>query len=397
MMWGFPAFSEAELDYVEAYYRVFYYENTKIPEAGELAREVAIDFIEIGYDYVDLYNEQDVTKTLIVMLIDAIGDDYGVYRTPQEQAEYNTDNSGQYSGIGVAIQRIGDEEPYTYVLIQIQKDSPAEKAGFLPGDILIGAEGLTIEKDGYDAVVAKVRGESGTDVTVTVERNGVLLDLTATREHIEENTVTYEILDGNIGYIVITAFKENTAAQFVEAIDAIETAECVGVVFDLRANGGGLLRSVVDMLSYLVPDGTPISSFTTTSQSSLRAPKYASAADSVYEDTDHVLTIPAVYICNKYTASAAELFCSAIRDYGEMGLIKSCGVGEVSFGKGIMQTGMRLPSGTYLTITTNLYNSPDGENYHGKGVTPDFIIEDLTNTDPLPTAKEKLLGLLATN
>jgi carboxyl-terminal processing protease len=192
------------------------------------------------------------------------------------------------------------------------------------------------------------------------------------------------ISDGKIGYIRITGFKSNTAEQFIEAVNAIEDAGAEGVIFDLRSNPGGYLDAVVTMLSYLVPTDTKIVSF-----SNGKAPIHASEGTEL-EKKDHTLSIPAAVLCNENSASAAELFTAAMRDYNDMGLLTATVIGTVTYKKGIMQSTIPFSNGASLTLTTALYNPPSDQNFHGVGVSPDVTIETGLDEDYMAAALSAL-------
>jgi carboxyl-terminal processing protease len=157
----------------------------------------------------------------------------------------------------------------------------------------------------------------------------------------------------------------------------------VGVVFDLRSNPGGLLDSVIDMLSYILPTGKVLLSY----QYKGKSPVFkVTKADGINQQTgeaiDSTLDLPMVVLCNEYSASAAEIFTSVIRDYRNDGLLDAKIVGKTTYKKGIMQASFQHPDdGSLLTITVAYYNPPSGENYHGIGITPDLTVD-------LPEIKE---------
>lgn len=364
--WGFSYFDSQRMKSVEYYFDKCYVEELLSP--FELAMTVAYDFLDNHYDNVDLTDLTEVTTAIIDSYVAAIGDDYAVYRLPEESEDFSQDMSGEFCGIGVTIEFNYIEG--TMLITSVMKDSPAEAAGFLPGDYIIGVDGKSIDELGYDGTANAIKGEEGTDVSVTVLRGESEITLTATRAKITEHTVYYEILEDNIGYIQITAFKENTAEQFGEAMDFIRNEGASGVIFDLRSNGGGYLFSVLDVLEYLVPEDVTMTSYT-----------YLGSTTVLKTEKPDKLEIPCVVLCNGYTASAAELFTSAVRDYGEMGLLDECVVGTVTYGKGIMQQTFPLGGGASITMTIAYYYTPLGENYHGVGITPDTEIEIGSNGD----------------
>ena len=176
--------------------------------------------------------------------------------------------------------------------------------------------------------------------------------------------------------------------QFREAITFAETKNAEGIIFDVCSNPGGYLHLVTDMLSYLVPNGTPIVSF-----SNSKSPINAANDGTAENPYDHVLKIPSVVICDKNSASAAELFAGALRDYNDMGILTSSSVGEVTFKKGIMQSTITFNDGSALTLTTARYNPPSGINFHGVGVTPKVLANE--GDDFVALAIEELNALIA--
>jgi carboxyl-terminal processing protease len=171
-----------------------------------------------------------------------------------------------------------------------------------------------------------------------------------------------------IGYIKITEFIEDTDELFIAALYELEKSGAKGIVFDLRNNPGGMLETVVNMLAALAPEGTPIVSY---------QDKLSSSPTVLYAKSETAIKIPLAFICNENTASAGELFCSALRDWSEMGIIDVTSVGTTTYGKGVMQrTFANLQNGSAITLTIAYYNPPSGENYDGIGVTPTRVETD---------------------
>jgi carboxyl-terminal processing protease len=276
--------------------------------------------------------------------------------------------SGSFVGIGITVQY--NERDGIMLVMSVMEESAAEEAGLLAGDKIVAIDGKSLSELGYEGAVSAIRGEIGTDVTVSVERGTERLDLTATRRQITEKTVTYSIDEKKIGYIKLTGFKSNTAEQFRDAIDTVEESGCVGIVFDLRNNPGGYLNAVVDVIDYLVPDGTRIASYNDRD------------GESVFTaDDGHEINLPIAVIFNQATASAGELFSAAMRDYGEMGILDTVSVGVTTYAKGVMQSTVSFMDGSTLTLTIAYYNPPSDVNYDGVGVIPDIEVTDSETWD----------------
>ncbi len=396
--WGFPKFDDKKLDWIEAVFNTHYnYEGGLSIEQPEiLARAAGVGrlFIEEYYADVDLSNEEKVTTAVVNAYVDYTGDPYAVYRSGDEFNNFNTDMSGKFYGIGLMVEYNHQDE--SLMVVTIYPDSPAEVAGFRAGDFIYAIDGTTISEIGYLNAVNFIRGEKDTPVNVTVLRDDEYVELTAIRDEIVEKSVIYEITDEGYGYIEITTFKGNTDEQFAEAIDYMRENEVPGIIFDLRNNTGGYLDTVSNMLSYILPSGKLLLTY----EYKATGEKSVVTTDDLYdqqtdEAIDSVLDIPMVVLCNKYTASAAEIFTSVIRDYRNEGLLKAKTVGTRTFAKGIMQSTFQHQDKSTITLTIAYYNPPCGENYHGTGITPDVEIAN-TETEDLQraTAINELTALL---
>lgn len=359
--WYFPEFSASRLYSVENAFKKQYVET--LPPASELALKMKDCFFEYFFDEIDLRDKEKMTLALIDCFIYSVGDDYAIYRTPEEYDNYNEDMSGEIIGIGVQV--LFDRLENTCLIESVNFGSGAEAAGILPGDYIIAVDDMPVSELGYEKTISAVRGEEGTRVKITVKREDKELSFDVTRSLVVARSVTYSINEEKIGYIKITSFKDNTFEQFKEAIDSFEEAGCVGVIYDLQNNPGGYLSAVVDMLSYIAPKGTQLVSFSNDYASPIKA------------DHPHTFLIPTVVICNRYTASAGELFTAAIRDFGKDGMLEVTIVGETSYGKGIMQNTFSFSDGSTITMTVAYYNPPSGVNYHKIGITPDVPSEDM--------------------
>ena len=357
--WNFPQFSLKKLHGLENVFISKFVEEVGDPY--ERARLAAISFLDDYYDVTDLSSVDNTTDAIINAYVSTFGDKYSVYRTAEEYDDYKADLSGSFVGIGVTVRYFTENGDIK--VERVHGGSGAEAAGILVGDFIISVNGTSIEELGYDGTISSIRGEEGTTVTLGVRRDTKELSFDVIRKKITEDTVILTI-DGSIAYIEITAFKSNTYNQFKNAIDTALEAGVCGIVYDLRNNSGGYLSAVTDMLAYICPKGTTIVSFT----NDYAKPTVAKNA--------HTVSLPSVVICNENTASAAELFTSAIRDFSDMGLFPATIVGTVTFGKGIMQSSYPFSDGSSITLTVAYYNPPLGENYHAKGIVPDVEVEN---------------------
>ena len=383
---GIKNFDQAKFKRIESFYKQLYV--GELPSSLELAKSTASLYLEYFYDTVQGANDKaQLTDALITCYVASTGDRYGYYRTEKESEEYSDSTSGTYVGIGVTV--LGElDENGNIVILSVGDTSPAKEAGILAGDIITSVGGEPVKTLGMDGATAKIKGPEGSTVLVGVKRGELELEFTVTRRLVIEKSVNYKVIRDNVGYIEITGFKGNTVEQFKEALDALEALGVKAVVFDMRNNPGGLLTAITDVLSYLVPTGTKVVSYVTAD--GREQVKYA---ENDAGGTDHVLKVPAAVLCNKYTASAAELFTAALRDYNDMGILDAITVGETTFAKGIMQSTYTLSDKTSLTLTIAFYNPPSGVNYDKVGVAPDYPAPKEVAEEKLPEYAADLIAL----
>ena len=292
-------------------------------------------------------------------MLEGLGDPYTCYYTEEEYKALLESTSGTYYGIGAVVQQ--NLKTMYITIVKPYVDGPAYKAGMLPGDIIYMVDDVDVTGMEIDNVVAMMKGPEGTQVKVTVIRDGESdpVELLITRAQITIETIEYEMLDHNIGYILISSFDEPTPKQFKEAITDLQKQGMEGLIIDLRDNPGGLLSAVVEMLDYILPKGMIV----------YTEDKYGNRDE--YKGTDKdVLELPMAVVINGNSASAAEIFAAAMQDY-EAATI----VGTTSFGKGIVQSILPITDGTAVKVTVARYFTPKGVCIHEIGVVPDMEVE----------------------
>lgn len=362
-------FDKQDVRDVELVYKYYYYKDT--PPVGEHARSIVNLFLDNFYDTIDISDKDAVTTALLKCYTASVGDPYSFYYTPEEYQEYLSGLTGETAKVGIGVVVHADYLDVSITITAVLPGSPAEAAGVKKGDSVIAVDGVKIKDVGVDAILDAVAGEVGTEVTLTVLRDGEELTLTATRNTFTDVTVTYEMLEGSIGYVQVIQFKENTPDQFKKAVDKLVNEGAVGMIFDMRSNPGGLLDAVVEMIDYIAPDGQRIASFT-----------MGKSNTTVFTSDDgHSLDLPITVLCNGSTASAGELFTAAMRDYGDWGVMKVSIVGTTTYKKGVMQTSYNLSGGTAIKLTVAFYNPPCNINYDGVGVVPNLTVEHESGKD----------------
>ena len=307
--------------------------------------------------YVEDYDKELAEELMYTGLVAGVGDPYTYYLSADSLAEQVEKNSGHFVGIGVEIYA-GDDG---YIVVSsVTPGGPAEAAGILAEDKITEVDGESITGKTAADVSALVKGEEGTDVTLTIfrESTGEVLEKTVTRQDIQVQTVSWRMMDDNIGYISITNFRENTYSQFKEALDTLEAEGMEKLVLDLRNNTGGLVKSAHEIGEELLPEGIMV--YTMDKEGN----REDTLCDDVYND------VPMVVLVNGNSASAAEILAGAIQDTGRGQLI-----GTTTFGKGLVQRLFTLPDGSGLNVTIQKYYTPNGTSIHGVGITPDYEVE----------------------
>ena len=307
--------------------------------------------------YVEDYDKELAEELMYTGLVAGVGDPYTYYLSADSLAEQVEKNSGHFVGIGVEIYA-GDDG---YIVVSsVTPGGPAEAAGILAEDKITEVDGESITGKTAADVSALVKGEEGTDVTLTIfrESTGEVLEKTVTRQDIQVQTVSWRMMDDNIGYISITNFRENTYNQFKEALDTLEAEGMEKLVLDLRNNTGGLVKSAHEIGEELLPEGIMV--YTMDKEGN----REDTLCDDVYND------VPMVVLVNGNSASAAEILAGAIQDTGRGELI-----GTTTFGKGLVQRLFTLPDGSGLNVTIQKYYTPNGTSIHGLGITPDYEVE----------------------
>ncbi len=313
--------------------------------------------IDKYYLYEDEIDTDKLAEGIYSGYTSALGDKYTVYYDEDETKALMESTSGTFSGVGATLTKDADTGYAT--IVNVYEDSPAEKAGLKAGDILEKIDDHEVGDEQLDTVVSWIKGEKGTDVKITVLRDGEELELTATRDTIEVKTVSYEMKENQIGYIRVSEFDTVTYDQFKEALDDLENQGMQGLVVDLRNNPGGSLDTVTNMLRLLLPEGTIVSTKDKNGKK-----------DEITCDGTHEFKKPMAVLVNQYSASASEIFSGAVQDYGTAKI-----VGVTTYGKGVVQQLMDLGDGTCLKVTIAEYYTPNGRSINGKGVEPDVEVE----------------------
>jgi carboxyl-terminal processing protease len=287
-------------------------------------------------------------------LVQATGDPYTDYFTPTEAKQFNDQIAGTFSGIGA---ELGKDADSNLIVISPINGSPADKAGLKAKDIISEINGASTANMSTDDAVNKIRGKKGTKVTLQVIRSGQTQNITITRDDITVPSVTYKILDNNVGYLQINEFGDDTTKLAMQAAQNFKDNNVKGVVLDLRGDPGGLLDAAVSVSSLWLPTGTKI-------LDEKRGDKVIQTYTANGNDLLHGL--PTAVLIDDGSASAAEITAGALKDNNAATLI-----GEKSFGKGSVQEIVNFADGGALKVTIARWYRPNGQNIDKKGITPD--------------------------
>ena len=304
-----------------------------------------------------------IEEYMIQAMIAGMGDTFGNYVSAEDYDSYLSSIAGNFKGIGVSV--IYDSGSGAMEVVSVFPDSPAEKAGVLCGDIVayvgIGEQKQSVVELGYYKAIELIRGEDGTMAEFVVIRGGELIEFSVERGEVTNQTVTMHMYesDSRVAVIRINQFEVVTLDQFMDAMVQAQRAGAEAYVFDVRSNPGGELNTIVSILDMLLPEGPII-------RIQYKDPQYNTQLNS----DAACIKAPMVVLCNGSTASAGELFCSALQDYGVAKL-----VGTQTYGKGTMQRLYKLSDGSGLSMTVAYYLPPTSDNYHGVGVTPDIVCD----------------------
>ena len=303
------------------------------------------------------YEEEDVENGIYKGLMAGLGDIYTGYYTPEEYASFMESSNGTYSGIGAMLSQ--DYNTGIITVVRAFEGSPAAEAGMQTDDNLYKVEGEEVTGKDLSLVVADLKGEEGTEVTLSILRGTDEMELTMERRNIQVPTVEYRMETDQIGYISISEFDDVTQEQFMSALEALEGQGMKDLIIDLRNNGGGLVDVTCAILDRLLPEGMIV----------YTEDKYGERQEQI-SDAEHYFEGKMAVLVNGNSASASEIFAGAIKDYGVGTLI-----GTQTFGKGIVQSLFPLSDGSAIKITVSRYYTPAGNNIHEVGIEPDIVLE----------------------
>lgn len=355
---------------------VCYLAGFRAESLGDLARFLgARRFIESRY--VGDVDDGKLMDGAISGMVQALGDPHSIYLDPEMYGQLMDQTEGSFGGIGVYM---GFKDGGVQI-VSVMEGTPGEAAGLRAGDEIIAVDGTPVTEYQPEEVAMHIRGEIGTDVTLTVRRAGEAdKDYQITRASIEMKTVAGRMLEDGMGYIRIGNFSEHTGREFASVLQDLEGQGMNGLILDLRENPGGLIKSCVEVANYVVPKGTVVSVI---DKNGKKETYESELAESKY---------PIVVLIDGNSASASEILAGALQDTGAATL-----VGTKSYGKGSVQVVVPMHHDDALKLTIAKYYTPSGRCIDGLGIEPDVEIalpSDATRDVQLDKAEEVLRSKL---
>lgn len=334
--------------------------NKKVVDVNEKSKKYnSLQVLDsyVRENYLGDINENDLSDGILKGYISGLDDKYSRYLTEEEYLSEQSEDEGQLVGLGLTLSK--DDNGYIRIA-EIMQDSPVVDAGLQVGDVITIIDGVDVLAAGFEESVESMRGTEGTEIKLTVRRDGIDKDYTFTRRSIEMITVSGEMINERVGYIKISGFKKNTPQQFIDTLERLTSNGAKAIVFDVRDNGGGIVDSLSDCVDPLLPEGV------------IATAEYKDGHSEtlVYSDATE-LDIPMVVLVNNNTASAAELFAASLRDFGGAVL-----VGERTYGKGVMQQTTEFDKNGAVVLTVAKYKTTVSECYDGVGLVPDYTVEN---------------------
>ena len=316
-------------------------------------------FERIRTSYVEEVDDKTLLEYAINGMLSSL-DPHSAYLQPEAFSDLQENTSGKFGGLGI---EVGMEDGLILVVTPID-DTPAQQAGIKAGDLIVSIDGEAVMGLTLNDAVEKMRGAPGTDITLEIRRKNEkeLLTFTLTRAEIKVASVRTEMLSGDIGYIRITQFQENTGKELASAIqDWRDHSSLKGIILDLRNNPGGVLDAAVDVVDAFISSGLIV-------YTKGRVP----TAELSYSATSHTPAgnLPMVVLINGGSASASEIVAGALQDHQRAVI-----VGTQSFGKGSVQSVLPITEDRAIKLTTARYFTPNGRSIQAQGIVPDIQVE----------------------
>ena len=288
-------------------------------------------------------------------MIEGLGDRWSYYMSAENYQSYLEQMANSYVGVGITVT---EREDHYLDILEVVENGPAAQAGVEPGGVLIRVEEQDISEIGIDGATTLIKGEEGTEVTLTIRYGEEEKAFTMTRAYFEVTVASGQMLDDNIGMVTIENFDSRCADETLAAVEELLAQGATKLIFDVRNNPGGYKTELCRILDYLLPEGPLFRS------------EYYDGTKQVDDSDAKCLDIPMVVLINSESISAAEFFAAALSEYEAATL-----VGEQTVGKGYFQQAYKLSDGSAVGLSVGKYTTPNGVSLANVGITPDVTVE----------------------
>lgn len=351
--------------------------ESELTESGKISDNVGTSALtgssksSIIKQYIDKYFMEDVDNDILTEgmykgMLESLNDPYSVYYTKDEVKSLKQSSEGEYVGLGISVTQ--NNETKVITVTKVYDDSPAKDAGIESGDTIYSINDNVLTDETLDELLVDIKGEEGKEVKMQLKRGEETIDADMKLREVLIDVVSYEMLEDNIGYIIIDQFTGTSTEQVEEAINDLKSQGMERIIVDLRDNPGGQLECIQAILNYFLPKDKLL----------LYSETKDGEQEKYYTENDGLITdMPLCVLVNENSASASEVFAGVVKCYDRGKL-----VGTKTFGKGIMQSTFGLSDGTAIKLTIGKYYLPDDSNIHGIGIEPDYEVkfpEDVTN------------------
>lgn len=321
--------------------------------------------------YLGEVDENKLEEGAIKGYIEGLDDPYTEYISKEDMQEYMEDTMGNFVGIGIYM--VKDQDANKVKVLATIKDSPAEKAGILAGDLIVSVDGVQYTADEMSTASSKIKGEIGSIVKIEILRNNETMNFEVKRENIKVNPVESKVLSNNIGYIGFSSFDEGTSDEFKSKYEELQKQGIKSLIIDLRNNGGGIVDEALKIADYIL-DKDSVILYEVDKNQNEKVKK---------SEENPIINVPIIVLTNGNTASSSEILAGALKDLGKAKI-----VGTKTYGKGVIQQILKLQDGSGLKITTEKYLTPNKTEINKVGIEPDEKVELPDNLKSVLEIKE---------
>lgn len=343
------------------YSDMYTYNGINLSLVGQVWQKVNENFV-----FQENIDSEAMVYGAIKGFVESLDDPYTVFFDPEEAKDFQEDIEGSFEGVGI---QFAERDGKMKIIAPI-KNTPAEKAGIRAGDYIIKVDEESVDNMSSEELVSKIRGEKGTSVVLTIQRDNEEKDFEITRDMIEVPASELSFIEENgkkIAYLQLFHFSENTSSEFNKEANEILQSNAESIILDLRNNPGGLVKEAQSIASWFIEKGYPVV---------IQKDKNGDMYKTLSSGPGTLESYPVAILINEGTASASEILVGALRDYLDKVVI----IGENSFGKGLMQGVFYMDDGSILKMTTDEWYTPNMGIINEKGIEPDIAVE-MTNED----------------